>query len=446
MTTVLKYSANEIIEDAFLDSGIIPPDQVPEAEDVATGFRILNRLLKLWQVNMHLWLQEEAVIFLNQGQQSYFLGPDDDGNDGDEACDFDQFISTTTTLALVATDTTITVVSTAGMASPPELITINPLDSQFWTTTNSTLVEGTNLTLENDGAFAGFADFSLTCEVGSTYRILAGYIPGTSVSATFSVRDPVDDVEIVTSGSISTTQTVQLEFTATQETMTFRFSNDSTTDDQTSLLSSLSQIDKVGGDRIGIRLDDGTRFWDTIVTIIDATSLEINNGIPSSAASGLSVFTYTEKIDRPLRTYNGRTQTFGDDNEIPVEDWSRQEYMQQPLKSSQGIVVNQYYTPELTQGRLYVWQTAADVDQLLLFTYDKPFEVTPDTAAQPDIPVEWANPLKWAIAKEMIPGYGVPQDKAAEIRANAVESLKEARDNSNSSVYDLLVSPDMGRY
>ena len=68
MTTILAYSANEIIEDAFLDSGIIPPDQIPEAEDIATGFRILNRKLKLWQVDMHLWKQEEGVLFLNKGQ------------------------------------------------------------------------------------------------------------------------------------------------------------------------------------------------------------------------------------------------------------------------------------------------------------------------------------------------------------------------------------------
>lgn len=197
------------------------------------------------------------------------------------------------------------------------------------------------------------------------------------------------------------------------------------------------------GDHIGIRLDDGSRFWSTIDDILSDTELVITDALPSSAAAGNSVFVFEDLIDRPLRIYNGRTQTFGDDNEIPVDDWSRQEYMQQPLKSSQGIPVNMYYTPELGDGRVYIWQTASNSNQLLLFTYDKPFEVTPDTASQPDIPVEWANPLKWAIAKELIPGYGVPPDKAAEIRTNAVETLKEAQDNSNSSVYDLNVTPDM---
>jgi len=309
MTTVLTYSASEIIEDAFLDSGIIPPDQVPEAEDVATGFRILNRLLKLWQVNMHLWLQEEAVVFLNPGQQFYTLGPD-----GDESCELDDFTSTTLTDPLIVTATTIKVVSTVGM-------------------------EATNF--------------------------------------------------------------------------------------------------------IGIQTDGGERFWSTIASVDSATEVTIDDAMTDTAAVGNSVFVFSELIDRPLRIYNGRTQTFGDDNEIPVEEWSRQEYMQQPLKSSQGIPVNMYYTPELSNGRVYVWQTAASANQLLLFTYDKPFEVTSDTASQPDIPVEWANALKWAIAKEMIPGYGVPQDKAAEIRANAVETLKEVQDNSNSSVYDLNVIPDM---
>lgn len=197
------------------------------------------------------------------------------------------------------------------------------------------------------------------------------------------------------------------------------------------------------GDHIGIRLDDGSRFWSTIDDILSSTELIITDPLPSEAATGNSVFVFDEFIDRPLRIYNGRTQTFGDDNEIPVDDWSRQEYMQQPLKSSQGIPVNQYYTPELDLGRAYIWQTANDVDQLLLFTYDKPFEVTPDTASQPDIPVEWANPLKWAIAAELIVGYGVPIDRAQIILMKAADTLKEAQDNSNSSVYDLNVTPDM---
>lgn len=197
------------------------------------------------------------------------------------------------------------------------------------------------------------------------------------------------------------------------------------------------------GDFIGILLDDGSRFWSAIDDILSETEIILTDPLPSDASTGNSVFVFDELIDRPLRIYNGRTLTFGDDNEIPVDDWSRQEYMQQPLKSSQGIPVNMYYTPELDDGRVYVWQTANNSNQMLNFTYDKPFEVTPDTASQPDIPVEWANPLKWAIAKELIPGYGVPIDRAAEIRANAAETLKEAQDNSNSSVYDLNVIPDM---
>jgi len=456
LTTILAYSANEIIEDAFLDSGIIPPDQIPEAEDIATGFRILNRKLKLWQVDMHLWKQEEGVLFLNAGQPSYFLGPT-----GAEACKFDDFIPTTTTAALSVLDTTITVTSTEGMIGNSVVVINDPLDPNFWTANADASIEfdDPNLKLTNTtGLGIGAADFDLTCVVGDTYRMTIGYVKGTTFSATFSAIDPITTDVL---GTVSATEGVPNEvlvfdFIATQTTITFRWSMPDDTFSITTFLSSLTQTDlnpaETGENFIGIEQDDGTRHWTNILEVLTDTTLIIADGMTAASASGSTVFYYTTQLDRPLRIYNSRRKEFTpstateaviEDIEIPLSDWARQEYMDQPLKNTPGTVNNIYYNPQLVNGRLYVWQTASSVNTILLFDYDKPFEVTPDTASEPDIPVEWANPLKWAIAAEMVTAYGVPPDRAQMIREMAYTTLEEAKGNSNQSVYDLLVSPDL---
>jgi len=269
-----------------------------------------------------------------------------------------------------------------------------------------------------------------------------------SVGGSFSIASQKDTFfKVIDEEIVTTDGPVFLEFSRNQLTTNNVLFVITIDEDETGSAASIDRLELRNtdgfGDFIGIRTDDDTRFWTKVVEITSDTELTIQDPMQDMASIDNTVFTFSDLIDRPLRIYNGRTLTFGDDNEIPVDDWSRQEYMQQPLKSSQGIPVNMYYTPELGDGRVYVWQTAANSNQMLNFTYDKPFEVTPDTASQPDIPPEWANALKWAIAKEMIAGYGVPLDRAQMIVMQADIALQEVQDNSNSSVYDLNVIPDM---
>lgn len=439
-SAVLDTTAAEIIEDALLDSGIIRPDQTPSSEDTATALARLNSMTKHWQAQgHHLWAQTEGVVFMDAGVKSYLLGPS-----GDEATTADDFIGTATTAALVALDTTVTVADTTGMAGPDEIITIDPIALQFWTDGNSgvTSVVSNELVLTNGAATAGFSDFSLTCTVGETYRTRNGYTVGTGTEgAAFSIRDPIADTETVTSGTLTSSQTVDLTFTATQETMTFRFANVSTDNTDTSILTSLSQIETDEGDRIGIKQDDNTRHWTNIVEVVDSTTLTINVGMVSAAASGAQVFTFTDLMERPLRIYNERTETIGQNNEIPAYKWTRQEYMQQPTKDSTGTIIQLYYSPQLGNGRLFVWQTAQDCNQVAYFTFDRPLQISDDQIDSPDFPSEWRMTLKWNLAKQLLPGYTIPPDTAQTIKENAAQSLEEALD-FDEETGSLYVMPD----
>lgn len=178
-------------------------------------------------------------------------------------------------------------------------------------------------------------------------------------------------------------------------------------------------------DKIGIRLDDNTRFWSTILTVDSSTQVTINDALPSVSASNSSVFTFTNLIQRPNRVLSCRRKTFTQDNEIPVITWSRQQYFDQVNKSSQGTVVNCYYSPQLVDGRMYVWQTASNVNDFLRFTFERQIEdilIGDDTL---DFPPEWLEAIIYGLAFRLTDDYNVPLAKADRIGQKANEFLDD---------------------
>ena len=186
-----------------------------------------------------------------------------------------------------------------------------------------------------------------------------------------------------------------------------------------------SSVGTTIGDTIGIRLDDGTRQWTTVLTIPDGLSVTIPApGLTGAAAIDNSVFTYTDQLDRPVRLLQMRRDKLGTtEEEIEAEQWSREEYFSQPDKTSQGTINNWYYSPQLVNGRVYIWQTANDVDQVAKFTYERPIEITLSTAENPDFPSEWFRTLKYNLAVDIAPEYRLPQDRLATLKVIADELL-----------------------
>ena len=82
--------------------------------------------------------------------------------------------------------------------------------------------------------------------------------------------------------------------------------------------------------------------------------MTIADRIPSSASSANTVYTYSESIARPMRLLQCRFAQTITASEIPVRQWSRDDYFDQPDKDSAGTVVNWYYSPVLKVGELFV--------------------------------------------------------------------------------------------
>ena len=181
----------------------------------------------------------------------------------------------------------------------------------------------------------------------------------------------------------------------------------------------------VAGDKVGVELDDNTRHWTTIASVDSSVQITITTGIPSASKLGSTVYTFTNLIERPLRILSFRRKTFADDNEIPVRTWSRQQYFNQVNKVSQGTVVNAYYSPQLTNGRLYVWQTASSVNDLVRFTFERALEVIDSTDDDLDFPAEWLEAVIYNLALRLSDDYSTPPAKAQSVAIKAVQFLDD---------------------
>ncbi len=200
-----------------------------------------------------------------------------------------------------------------------------------------------------------------------------------------------------------------------------------------------STAEMLEDDKIGILLDDGTRQWTTIKSLSPATPtvITLTTALTGAAAIDNSIFTYTTQIPRPLRVLQLRRGTADSStDDIESDQWSREEYFAQPGKNDTGDLVNWYYSPQLTDGRMYVWQTTNDADKVARFTYERPIDITDDTTDNADFPSEWFRTLKYNLAVDISPEYTIPMDRLDRITLKAEQLLEDSLgfDTENDSM------------
>lgn len=434
-TYTLDKTALDIIKKALLLCKAYDPNQTLNAEDQDTCLDSLNYMIKSWDAaGYHLWTLEDCVLFLSQGTRKYTVGPT-----GDHICDEDDFISSTVAVAAVALDETLEVADSTGMSGASDIFASNQAaDVNAWTATNSTLgVASSVLTITNSGAAAGYAELALTgLTVGNEYRFTYGYTVGTSTSATFSV---ISNSVVLSTATQTVTGTYTLDFTATQTTATFRADNVSVTVAHTTKVSAANYVDQSTGDFIGIILDSGSIQWLNIVSI-SGDILSLNGAITSAAAIGQYVYTYSTKIQRPLRIYAARTQKNLLEDEVPVTIVSRNDYLSNPDKTSQGDVIQVYYQPKLGNGELSVWSTSDRNDSLLRFSYNKPLEIFDTNINTPNFPSEWYLTCAYTLATIIAPEYKADASIQM-LEAKAQQYLNDVLNFDQESV-SMFIQPD----
>jgi hypothetical protein len=170
-------------------------------------------------------------------------------------------------------------------------------------------------------------------------------------------------------------------------------------------------------DHIGIKLDDGSIHWSTIVTV--GTTL-ISSGLPSAASEGNAVYVYTNKANRPQRIlWAYRRDTNGIDT--PVTLIGEEAYRLLANKSASGPVNQIHYQATLDNGTLFVWPTSGS-DKLVLIsqTLIDDFNAANNN---PQLPVEWSNALIWGLAADIGTEYGMTLKDVFGLKSLADEKL-----------------------
>ena len=156
-----------------------------------------------------------------------------------------------------------------------------------------------------------------------------------------------------------------------------------------------------------------------------------------------STATYTlSAINRPTRIYNVRKVL--DSIETPVRIVTRQEYMNQPSKESEGKPVFVYYDSQIPDGIMYVWPTPDAADNLK-FTFKSYLEDFDNLSDDAHFPSEWLDAIVYNLAYRLCPKYEVSGEDRRTIREQSIVYLEDAED-ADMEQGSLYIEPYIDEY
>jgi hypothetical protein len=192
------------------------------------------------------------------------------------------------------------------------------------------------------------------------------------------------------------------------------------------------------GDFIGVVMDNNKIHWDTVNGAPSGTTVTLTTGMEAAASSGNYFFTYTTKTRRPLNILTASLRNTSDED-TALGFMDLLEYESIPDKTADGTPTALLYEPVLGNGRLFIDYEPTDVSQVLRYTYLSDAEDFDNATDNPDYPANWFRALKYNLAVEISPDYGMRVSD--DLRALAVESLAIAK-NSNPQTTNLYFEPN----
>jgi len=210
------------------------------------------------------------------------------------------------------------------------------------------------------------------------------------------------------------------------------------------VISVTSSTGMTAADRVGLKMDDNTIHWTTIVSVDSSIQITITSATDDDAASGNKVYAYTTKSDVPQKLlYAFRSDINGFDTEVSII--GENEYRRQSNKTSDGPPVEIWYNRKgnTSTGELFVWPDngGKNWDKIVLIANHLPddFDASSDN---PDFPIEFGNVLVWGLAAEIASEYGLSESEQGRLWQIAQHKLDNALDYSteNASVIFTLAT------
>ena len=159
-------------------------------------------------------------------------------------------------------------------------------------------------------------------------------------------------------------------------------------------------------DNIGIELDNGDVQWTTVNGAPSGTTITLTATLTEAAAADNTVYTYTTKTSRPLRITHAYIKNV-DNSEYQIAVIGRNDYFALGDKTVESVPSQIYYDHQLTDGVISIWPRFEDGDNVIRFTYHRPFEDFDASTDNPDFPQAWIRPLVWGLTYELAPEAGL---------------------------------------
>lgn len=151
---------------------------------------------------------------------------------------------------------------------------------------------------------------------------------------------------------------------------------------------------------------------------------------------------YVLSTPRPMRVEAARRKNTASGYETPMTMWSRQEYLDQPNKTtSLSTPVNFYFDRQRDDATIYLWPApstavaAANTVQMDVLRPMFLMDVSNDTL---DLPQEWHEAVVYNLAVRLMPKYPVNDPAQGQLviaQAGNLLALMKAFDQEQSSIF-----------
>lgn len=201
-------------------------------------------------------------------------------------------------------------------------------------------------------------------------------------------------------------------------------------------------------DKIGIVTTDKTIHWTTIATIPTSTTLTLTAGLDTAASDNGIVYTYTNKLYKPLRILDARIRTGVDsgatstENDFVLTEIGYQEYFELPNKTSNSFPNQFHYNPKNISGTMYLYPRPSDGAERVHFSYERIIEDLDNTTDDFDFPSEWLEPLTWQLAVRLGPAFGRSQ-KAMQVILPVASSMLDNLLDWDTETTSVYLSPEL---
>ena len=161
-------------------------------------------------------------------------------------------------------------------------------------------------------------------------------------------------------------------------------------------------------DNLGIELDDGSIQWTTVSGAPSGTTVTAATALTGAAASGNNVYTYTTKINRPIKILRASFFNESANTDTPVEVVTHSDLFDISDKETEGQPNILWYNPELSLGKANIYPRFQDGSGVIKIFFQRPMEDFDASGDEPDCPQEFYMALLWQLSWSLSPAWSVP--------------------------------------